>query len=95
VRRRLPDSGVLKVTSGQRVEVGQLIYDGLVEAGASLAITLGGKEIDAFLFFRREEKLARYHRVLPLKSAHVKPGDEANDPESLSDWKVWYTVEVE
>jgi hypothetical protein len=95
VRTRLPDSGVLKVASGQRVELGQLIYDGLVEAGASLAITIGGKEIDAFLFFRREEKLARYHRVLPLKSAHVKPDDEANDPESLSDWKVWYTVEVE
>jgi len=95
VRTRLPASGVLKISSGQKVEVGQVIYEGLVEAGASLAIMIGGKEIDAFLFFRREERLARYQRTLPLKSARVRPDDEANDPESMRDWKVWYTVEVE
>ena len=32
-----------------------------------------------------------YGRVV----VHLAPGDEPNDPESLSDWKVWYTVEVE
>jgi hypothetical protein len=95
VRTRLPASGVLKVKSGQEVALNQVIYEGLVEASATLSITLGGRELDYLLFFQRQEKLARYHRSLPLRSAHIRPDDEPNDPESLSDWKLWYTVEVE
>lgn len=95
VRTRLPAKGVLKATSGQEVALGQVIYEGLVEASATLSITLGGRELDYLLFFQRQEKLARYHRDVPLRSAQVRPDDEPNDPESLRDWKVWYTVEVE
>jgi hypothetical protein len=95
VRTRLPASGVLKMNRGQQVPVNHVIYEGLVEHGAKLSIVIGGTELDGLLFFRREEKLARYRRTLPLRSAHLGPEDEPNDPEALSDWKVWYSVEVE
>jgi hypothetical protein len=95
VRTRIPDKGIVKLTSGQTFDVNEVIYEGLVEPEASLSITLGGTEFDYLLFFKRKEKLARYHRTLPLKSARMQPGDEPNDPESLRDWRVWYTLEVE
>jgi hypothetical protein len=95
VRTRIPEHGVLKLASGEARDLKLVLYEGFVEHDARLAVTIGGTEFDYFLFFMRQERLARYHRVVPLKSAHFEPGDEANDPESLSDWKVWYTVEVE
>jgi hypothetical protein len=95
VRTRIPEKGVVKLSSGEARDLKAVLFEGFVEADAQLAVTIGGSEFDYFLFFQRKEKLARYHRVLPLKSAHLVPGDEPNDPESLRDWKVWYTVEVE
>jgi hypothetical protein len=72
------------------------LYEGLVEAGASLSIAIGGTEFDWILFFKRKEKLARYHRRVKLEKGRHKfaPTDEPHDPESLRDWRVWYTVEV-
>lgn len=95
VRTRLPNKGVLKLESGEARDLKTVIYEGFVEADAKLYITIGGVEFDYFLFFMRKEKLARYHRTVPLKSAHYTPADEANDPEALADWQLWYTVEVE
>lgn len=95
VRTRVPEQGLLKLASGDARDLKVVLYEGFVEADAKLAVTIGGSEFDYFLFFQRREKLARYHRLLPLKSGHLAPDDEPNDPESLSDWKVWYTVEVE
>jgi hypothetical protein len=95
VRTRIPERGVLKLASGEARDLKTVLYEGLVEHDAQLSITIGGSEFDYFLFFQRKEKLARYHRSLPLKSAHLAPGDEPNDPEALRDWQVWYTLEVE
>jgi len=95
VHTRFPDKGTVKVKSGEVLELNAVIYEGLVEPGASLSVTMGGAEFDYLLFFTRQEKFARYHRTLPLRSARYAPGDEPNDPESLRDWRVWYTVEVE
>jgi hypothetical protein len=95
VRTRIPEQGLLKLSSKEARDLQVVLYDGFVEADAKLAVTIGGTELDYFLFFQRKEKLARYHRMLPLKSGHLAPDDELHDPESLSDWKVWYTVEVE
>ena len=79
------------------VEPGLKIYEGFIEPGALVSVTIGGTEFDWFLFFERKEALARYHRTLePKPGVHVfAPGDESQDPESLGDWQVWYTVEVE
>lgn len=98
VRTRIPENGVLQLASGQSIEFSDvLLYEGLVEQGASLAITMGGTEFDYLLFFKRKEKLARYHRQTELKAGTLKfgPGDERDDPESLRDWRVWYSVVVE
>ena len=95
VRTRFPTKGTVKVTSGQVLDLNAIIYEGLVEPGASLSVTIGGAEFDYLLFFTRKEQFARYHRTVPLRSAKYAPGDEPKDPESLRDWRVWYTVEVE
>lgn len=97
VRTRVPERGVLKLGANDFVEPGLKIYEGFVEPGALISVTMGGTEFDWFLFFKREEKLARYHRTLrPELGTHkFAPGDESQDPESLSDWQVWYTLEVE
>ncbi|HEY6728497.1 MAG TPA: hypothetical protein VI197_31015 [Polyangiaceae bacterium] len=97
VRTRVPERGVLKLGADETVEPGLKIYEGYIEPGALLSVTIGGTEFDWFLFFKREEKLARYHRTLePKPGVHkFEPGDESQDPEALSEWQVWYTVEVE
>lgn len=97
VRTRVPERGVLKLGADELVEPGLTVYEGYVEPGALLSVTIGGTEFDWFLFFQKQEKLARYHRTFePKPGIHkFEPGDESHDPESLSDWQVWYTVEVE
>jgi hypothetical protein len=96
VRTRLPQKGVFKADSGEMIAIDEVLFDGYIEKDATLAVTIGGKEFDWFLFFQRQEPLARYHRLLSLKKGKhtFSPEDEPNDPESLADWKVWYTVEV-
>ena len=97
VRTRVPERGVLKLGADDFVEPGLKVYEGFVEPGALVSVTIGGREFDWFLIFKREEALARYHRTLRPEPGVQKyaPGDESQDPESLSDWQVWYTVEVE
>ncbi|HEU5073549.1 MAG TPA: hypothetical protein VFU02_05240 [Polyangiaceae bacterium] len=97
VRTRVPERGVLKLGADDFVEPGLKIYEGFIEPGALVSVTIGGTEFDWFLFFKRKEALARYHRTLEPKPGVHKfaPGDESQDPESLGDWQVWYTVEVE
>ncbi len=96
VRTRIPEKGALELSSGEAKDVRLVIFEGLVEEDATLSVTVGGKELDWLLFFEREEKLARYHRVLELSkgSQSLVPGDERIDAESMSDWKLWYTVDV-
>jgi len=98
LRRRFPEDGVYRLSDGQSVNVGQVMFEGYVEEGASLDISIGGCEFDWFLLWIREEKLARYRRVLrgdiSTWAGSYGPDDEPADPEALNDWKLWYTIEV-
>ena len=70
-----------------------LLGSSALEVVASLAALLS--LLFGMSLATRKEKFARYHRSVPLRSAKYAPGDEPKDPESLRDWRVWYTVEVE
>lgn len=96
VRTRLPPDGVIRAESGKVVFIAKPIYEGWVEEDARLSIGIGGRELDSLLFFRREEKLARYYREVEITrgSRSFTPNDETADPEALRDWKLWYRVEV-
>jgi hypothetical protein len=95
-RTRVPAKGQLRVGDKGEIEIGQLVFDDVVEADAHLGITMGGKDFDWLIFLLRRDRLVRYHRIVQLNDGVTKmaPDDEVNDPEHLNDWKVWYTVEV-
>lgn len=96
VRRRFPEEGTYKLRDGDVLELNEVIYEGKVEPESRLSVSIGGRDFDFLLFLTREEPLSRYHRSVALKTGRqaFTPDDEPNDPESLADWKVWYTVEV-
>jgi len=99
MRRRIPERGHLRLGDGATATVGEVIFEGWLEQGATLDISIGGTEFDWFLFWTRREKLARYRRVLRGDMAtwagQYGPDDEPSDPEHLDDWKLWFTVEVD
>ncbi len=97
IRTRVPAEGVLQLSSGEGCEVRRVLFEGLVEEDATLAVTVGGTELDYIFFFEHKEELARYHRVISLERGkrELGPDDEAHDPEALADWRLWYTVEVD
>ncbi len=98
VRRRIPSQGILKLTDGECRDCNEVLFDGFVEEGASLDVSLGGTEYDWLLFFTKKDKYCRYRRKFTGNIASWQgsygPGDEANDPESLHDWQLWYKIEV-
>lgn len=96
VRARFPEKGHLSIGSGQSIELGEVIYEGQLEKEDALFLSIAGEELDWPRFFDHNDKLTRYIRSIPVpeKTTKYSPDDEPNDPESLSDWKIWYTVEV-
>jgi len=97
VQTRLPQDGAsYRVKSGQTIELDQVIYEGPVEKGAALVVSLTGEELDWPTCLDKNDQLSRYLRRIPvpLQTTRYAPDDELSDPESLADWKVWYTVEV-
>ncbi len=98
VRKRLPGRGYYALNDGDSVEPKEVIFEGWVEQGATLDISIGGNEFDWFLFWERKEHLARYRRILAGDidrwEGDYLPDDEINDPELLKDWALWYRVEV-
>ncbi len=96
VQMRLPPKDYYSVSSGRTVETAQPIFEGVLEKDASLVISITGEELDWPQCLNHNDKLARYVRSIPIPKNTTKytPDDEKNDPESLADWKVWYTVEV-
>ena len=98
VRTRLPEKGIVQIASGQTLKLEQEIYQGLLEAGSILDISLGATEIDLFLCLTRREQLARYHRRVAIEGPGetlLQPHDERDDPEALQDWEVRLRVKVE
>lgn len=96
VRTRLPHKDHYSVNSGQTINIKEVIYEGPVELGASLVVSITGEELDWPACFDNNDQLARYLRRIPVptKTTSYAPDDELSDPESLAEWKVWYTVEV-
>jgi hypothetical protein len=97
ITTRLPRKGHYSAKSGEHVDINTVIFEGYVEEGSALSIAISGEELDWPRCFDRNDPLTRYVRVLPLAAGgqHFGPSDEPNDPESLSDWQVWYSVKVD
>lgn len=92
---RLPGNGVYKVgdKAGENdLQLQVTLFDGLVKNG-SLAITLGGQEMD---LFDPDDDLQRYHRVFSGRPetwlGSYQPGDEYLDKEDVADWALWYRI---
>ncbi|HEX7313618.1 MAG TPA: S8 family serine peptidase [Pyrinomonadaceae bacterium] len=97
-RRRIPDAGHIRLSDGESQELNTVVFDGYVEDGATLDFSMGGTEYDWLLFFTKKDPLARYRRVFTGSASSwaksYTPDDEADDPEALDDWQLWYDVEV-
>jgi hypothetical protein len=98
--RRLPIRGA-KV--GERAELNEVLFDGVLADAGWLAIAFAGTEVDLRSYLAERGKkggktLARYVRRLrgpvPSWAGRYEPRDERPDPEELEDWRVWYRVEV-
>jgi hypothetical protein len=92
---RLPGNGVYSIgdKAGENdLQLAVTLFDGLVRNG-SLAITLGGREMD---LFDPDDDLKRYHRVFSGKPeawfGNYQPTDEYLDREDLGDWALWYRI---
>lgn len=98
MRRRIPSQGHIKLKDRETKDFDETVFDGYLEEGSILDISAGGTEFDWLLFFTKRDPMARYRRRFtgPISSweGSYKPDDETDDPESLADWKLWYTIEV-
>ncbi|MFC1582176.1 hypothetical protein ACFL4W_01425 [Planctomycetota bacterium] len=99
MKKRIPEKGYLKLRDDEtRAFKDLVIFDGYVKEGTDLDIVLGGSEFDWRVFYKKQDKYARYHRKLtgpvPSWAGKYVPGDEKDDPEALRDWQLWYTIEV-
>jgi hypothetical protein len=98
VRRRFPEQGELKLNDDQSLELKAVIFDGLIEDGSSMVVSVGAVEFDFFPDTTRTTSLPSYRRTFsgpPTDWAgRYVPGDEKHDQEDLRDWKIWYRVEV-
>jgi hypothetical protein len=92
---RLPGSGVYSISDkpGENdLELGVTLFEGVVKNG-SLAITIGGQEMD---FFDPDDDLTRYRRDFSGNPetwfGDYRPGDEYLDKEDVGDWALWYRI---
>lgn len=92
---RLPGNGVYKVgdKAGENdLQLQVTLFEGLVKNG-SLAITIGGQEMD---LFDPDDDLQRYHRVFSGRPetwlGSYQPADEYLDKEDVGDWALWYRI---
>ena len=96
LQTRLPLKDHFQISSGKSIALDHVIFAGVVEVDATLHVSITGEELDWPRCLDSNDHLARYvrHIKIPSKTTDYTPDDEANDPESLADWRVWYTVEV-
>ena len=92
---RLPGSGVYSVSDkpGENdLQLGATLFEGVVKSG-SLAITIGGQEMD---LFDPDDELTRYRRVFSGNPetwfGDYRPTDEYLDKEDVGDWALWYRI---
>jgi len=96
-RVRIPERGILKISDkpGQNiVTFNEILFEGLVPLGDEMTLRLMAIERDVVT---KDDRFTRYHRVFrgaPDRWAGgYGPDDEASDPESMSDWRVWLRIE--
>lgn len=92
---QLPGNGFYSVSDkpGENdIQLGTTLFEGLVKNG-SLAINIGGKELD---LFDPDDELTRYRRVFSGNPAtwfgNYQPADEYLDREDVGDWALWYRI---
>ena len=97
ISTRLPATGYYSVSSGDSLEIDEVIYSGRLEEGAVLSVAVTGEELDWPHCFDRNDHFTRYIRrfAIPKASVEMTPEDEPSDPESLQDWKLWFSIEVD
>ncbi len=98
VRKRVPSEGYIRLADGESQEMNLTVFDGFIEEGGNLDFSIGGTEFDWFLFFTKKDSMARYRRKFSGNivswAGEYCPDDEPDDPESLHDWRLWYSIEV-
>jgi hypothetical protein len=91
-RTRLPAHGHFKLRSGERLAVGETVFEGF--AVDDLGIRIDAMERDTF---DPDDNLGSYTRTFscPAKTwlGRYVPGDEAVDPEDVGHWQVSYRIE--
>ena len=91
-RTRLPGHGHFKLRSGERLAIGETVFEGFVVD--DLGIRIDAMEQDTF---DPDDSLGSYTRTFscPAKTwlGRYLPGDEPVDPEDVGYWQVFYRIE--
>jgi hypothetical protein len=91
-RTRLPAHGHFKLGAGERLELGEPIFEGFVED--DLGIRINAMERDKL---DPDDNLGSYTRTFACPAetwlGSYEPGDEPVDPENVGYWQVFYRIE--
>lgn len=94
--RRIPETGTMSISDlpgKNRFELGATLFDGGVPEGSELCLEVQGIEEDLIA----DDRLVRYERHFrgePASWAGRYAPDKKDSPESMTDWKLWISVEV-
>ena len=98
VRRTVPEQGEYKLNDDDSVDVGVVLFDGSLDAASELSISIGGTEFDWTQWGDSVDQLTTYRRVFrgdPRSWAgKYGPDQESDDPENVSQWRLWYHIDV-
>lgn len=91
-RTRLPNRGHLRLRSGERLAVGETVFEGFVVD--DLGVRIDAMERDTF---DPDDNLGSYTRTFSCPATswigRYRPDDEAVDPERVGSWQVVYRIE--
>lgn len=96
VEKRFPKEGCYKMSDkgDGMYNMDVCLFEGYVSKEDNMKVTISPIEFDTF---DPDDPFVMYDRMFTAPYAQwtklYKPGDEPTDPESMSDWKVWLTIE--
>lgn len=97
VEKRLPHRGAFKISDvagRNELALDACVFDGYVAESDRMTVSIVPVEQD---LFDPDDVLPRYRRSFEAPPeawvGRYRPGDEAADPETASDWQVWYRIE--
>jgi hypothetical protein len=89
---RVPDSGVFRLSDGQRLELEQTIFSG--HASEELRVEIVGREED---LLDPDDWMGKYARIFDCKPEEwfgsYGPEGGAVSPEDVGPWRVWYRID--